>query len=114
MHNLVTGETKTQTIEKEPKSKSKSKSNSGLTKDDKSAMENLVNKLFILLISNVGISLFCLIILFRDMAYAAGCLDMLVSNICLWLAYRFNNKYYNKICAICICCCNKIETNMIF
>ena len=54
----------------------------------------LITKLLILLISNVIISLLCLLVLFRDVSYTAACVDMMVSNICLWLSYNFNHDIH--------------------
>ena len=77
---------------------------SGLSRREVVKMQRLVTKLSILLVSNVLISIFCLAILFRELGWSGGCLDMLVSNLCLWLSYSFNTKLYQKLCHFCIKC----------
>ena len=67
-------------------------------------MRKLVTKLIILLLSNVLISLFCLVFLWDELSYSAACVDMLVSNLCLWLSYSFNVKQYRLLCYFCIRC----------
>ena len=78
-----------------------------LTVHQKSTAKQLITKLFILLGANVTITLFGLLCLAPDLLYIASTLDMLVSNICLWLAYSFNEKYYRCMCKACIFCCKK-------
>lgn len=84
---------------------------SGLSRTQVEKMHRLVKKLFILLVSNISISLLCLAVLyiFVDAGFLAACIDMLVSNLCLWLSYSFNIKLYKKICKPCIACSYAIQ-----
>ena len=84
--------------------RSMKRTTSGLQNSQMVKMRRLVRKLFILLVSNVTISLLCLIILYRELSFSAACVDMMVSNLCLWLSYSFNEKQYQKLCHLCIKC----------
>ena len=85
-------------------SKDKKKEKKQLSKKRISKMTSLVYKLLILLTANVLITIISLGVLSENLTYLGACLDMLVSNICLWLAYSFNEKYYKRLCKPCIWC----------
>ena len=84
---------------------------SGLSNSQVLKIRALITKLLILLISNVIISLLCLLILFSNLSYTAACLDMMVSNICLWLSYNFNHDLYTKCCKPCIFCSHLLRSS---
>ena len=75
---------------------------SGLPRSQVVQMRQLLRKLSILLISNVVISILCVAILARELGWGGGCVDLLVSNLCLWLTYKFNDKQYQRLCYLCI------------
>lgn len=76
-------------------------------KEEFSRMRILLNKLTVLLFTDIIIAMICGAVVVQETAYFAGALDMLVSNICLWLSYSFNDKYYGKICFPCDYACNR-------
>lgn len=91
------------------RSVSKDISSDKMSDDDKKRLGDLISKLFTLLLTNLTITICSLIFLTINLSYTAGSLDMMASNICLWMVFGFNDKYYTKYCKLCIylCgCCN--------
>ena len=65
-------------------------------------MKKLFRKLFILLIWNVSLSGIALVTLMPFLTYSAVCIDMMISNICLWLSFGYNQPYFDKFCKPCV------------
>ena len=76
-----------------------------LTKQHQNKLKHLVSKLLILLVVNVTMSFLALAVIYAWMSYVAAALDLLISNICLWLTFKFNQSYFHKYCKPCIRCC---------
>ena len=81
----------------------------GLTTRQLSKKQTLLHKLFILLATNVVVTLSMLAVLGGQLPYFAGSMDMIVSNACLWLTYNFNDNNYQQCCKLCIFCHSKIS-----
>ena len=90
---------------REPQKQRRQESKTRMSSKHQNRLKHLVSKLLILLIVNVTATLFFLIIVYQWMIYAAASMDLLVSNICLLLTFKFNESYFFKYCKLCVHCC---------
>ena len=74
----------------------------------------LIIKLLILVTVNVTVSTLCLFVLYPLSTFLAASSDLIISTVCLWLMFSFNQRYYKKFCNPCIkiskkCCFSDID-----
>ena len=91
--------------QKEQNEKENSKKGKRISARHQNRLKHLVSKLLILLIVNVTATLVLVGIVYQWMSYAAVSLDLLVSNICLMMTFKFNESYFFKYCKLCVHCC---------
>lgn len=68
----------------------------------------IVRKLLTLLIVNIIVSGVALSTLLRTLTYTGVTIDLVVSNVCLWLSFGFNDQYY-QFCCTCKNCFKRFK-----
>lgn len=70
-------------------------------KSDIYKLECSIKKLFVLWIVSIFGTLLSMSLVYF-ITYSMCCLEMLCANVCLWLTFTFNDKYYRKFCHCCV------------
>ena len=80
-----------------------------MTKSAKTVLERLTTKLLILMLVNVVVTSLSMLILalLLDMGYFGGSMDLVVSNLCLFLSFGFNNTHFTRVCKCCVVCSHR-------
>ena len=84
----------------------------GSTYDRQKVLEDLSTKLLTLSATNVVLSIVTVMLLaiYLRMGNSATCIDSIISNICLWLSWKYNNEKFKcccKPCLKCLWCCER-------
>lgn len=93
------GDASNNTRYKEKKMKRLQKQKRKMTK-----YKQLMMKLVTLLFGQIFVDLISLMLLAMSYSFFAASMDLLFSNLCLWVAFKFNDKYYHSYCKLCKLC----------